>query len=69
MKDFVSKGFSTPEKLILALYYYEQMTMKEIGQTLGISESRVSPAVFPCFVFLRMVILREISTLYRKGRY
>ena len=30
------------EKLVLALYYYEEMNLKEIGQTLDISESRVS---------------------------
>jgi RNA polymerase sigma factor for flagellar operon FliA len=30
------------ERLVVSLYYYEQMTLKEIGRTLGISESRVS---------------------------
>jgi RNA polymerase sigma factor for flagellar operon FliA len=30
------------ERLVLALYYYEEMTLKEIGETLNISESRVS---------------------------
>lgn len=30
------------EQLILLLYYYEDMTMKEIGRTLDLSESRVS---------------------------
>jgi RNA polymerase sigma factor for flagellar operon FliA len=39
--DFIS-DLSEQEKLVLALYYYEEMTLKEIGQTLGISESRVS---------------------------
>lgn len=29
------------ERLVLTLYYYEEMTMKEIGKTLGITESRV----------------------------
>jgi RNA polymerase sigma factor for flagellar operon FliA len=28
--------------LIIILYYYEEMTMKEIGATLDLSESRVS---------------------------
>ena len=35
-------GFTRAERLIVLLYYYEDMTMKEIGQTLDISESRVS---------------------------
>jgi RNA polymerase sigma factor for flagellar operon FliA len=30
------------EKRVLALYYYEELTMKEVGVTLGIGESRVS---------------------------
>jgi RNA polymerase sigma factor for flagellar operon FliA len=30
------------ERLVVALYYYEHLTLKEIGRTLGISESRVS---------------------------
>jgi RNA polymerase sigma factor FliA len=30
------------ERLVVALYYYEEMTLKEIGETLSISESRVS---------------------------
>ncbi|MCX5800970.1 MAG: FliA/WhiG family RNA polymerase sigma factor [Candidatus Eisenbacteria bacterium] len=30
------------EKLVIALYYYEELTLKQIGQVLGISESRVS---------------------------
>ena len=33
---------SEQERLVIALYYYEEMTLKEIGETLGISESRVS---------------------------
>ncbi|ADR18841.1 sigma-70 family RNA polymerase sigma factor [Calditerrivibrio nitroreducens] len=30
------------EKLVITLYYYEELTMKEIGEVLKISESRVS---------------------------
>ena len=30
------------KRLVLILYYYEEMTMKEIGATLDLSESRVS---------------------------
>ena len=33
---------SEQERLVVALYYYEEMTLKEIGETLMISESRVS---------------------------
>ncbi len=42
LRDLVTRGLSRAERLILILYYYEQMTMKEIGMTLDLSESRVS---------------------------
>lgn len=42
LKDMITKGLSRAERLILILYYYEEMTMKEIGVTLDLSESRVS---------------------------
>ena len=38
----VTRGLNRNERLILILYYYEELTMKEIGQTLDLSESRVS---------------------------
>ncbi|MFG0333318.1 MAG: FliA/WhiG family RNA polymerase sigma factor [Maioricimonas sp. JB049] len=38
----VTRGLNRNERLIIILYYYEELTMKEIGQTLGLSESRVS---------------------------
>ncbi|MEZ6318021.1 MAG: FliA/WhiG family RNA polymerase sigma factor [Phycisphaerales bacterium] len=42
LKDLMTKGLSRAERLIVVLYYYEGMTMKEIGATLDLSESRVS---------------------------
>jgi RNA polymerase sigma factor FliA len=30
------------EKLVIALYYYENLTLREIGEVLGVTESRVS---------------------------
>jgi len=30
------------DRLVLSLYYYEELTLKEIGEILGVSESRVS---------------------------
>lgn len=38
----VTKGLNRNERLIIILYYYEELTMKEIGSTLHLSESRVS---------------------------
>jgi len=42
LKELFRKMLSRHEQLIVVLYYYEGMTMKEIGQTLDLSESRVS---------------------------
>jgi RNA polymerase sigma factor for flagellar operon FliA len=30
------------ERLVISLYYVEELTMKEIGSVLGVNESRVS---------------------------
>ena len=35
-------GLPEQQRLVVALYYYEEMTLKEIGEALHISESRVS---------------------------
>jgi RNA polymerase sigma factor for flagellar operon FliA len=43
-KNLISDTISTmPEKerLVVSLYYYEDLNMKEIGSILGITESRV----------------------------
>lgn len=42
LRELITRGLSRAERLIVILYYYEQMTMKEIGATLAVSESRVS---------------------------
>ncbi len=41
------------ERQVLALYYYEELTMKEIGQVLGVGESRVSQIHSAAVVRLR----------------
>jgi len=45
MKHLLSQAIGElPEKeqRLLSLYYYEELTMKEVGEVLGIGESRVS---------------------------
>ncbi|MDG2030403.1 MAG: FliA/WhiG family RNA polymerase sigma factor [Phycisphaerales bacterium] len=42
LQALITKGLIRAERLIIILYYYEEMTMKEIGITLDLSESRVS---------------------------
>ena len=42
LKELITKGLSRAERLIMLLYYWENLTMREIGATLDLSESRVS---------------------------
>jgi RNA polymerase sigma factor for flagellar operon FliA len=45
LKDRLAEAIeSLPERerLVVALYYYENLTLREIGEVLGVTESRVS---------------------------
>jgi RNA polymerase sigma factor for flagellar operon FliA len=42
MRDMICQSLSPAQRLIITLYYFEGMTMKEIGRTMNLSESRVS---------------------------
>ena len=45
IRDFwriVLKGFNRIERLIVTLYFIEDLTMKQIGKQVGLSESRIS---------------------------
>ena len=66
LRDVIAKAIDTlPEKerLMISLYYYEELTMKEIGEVLGITESRVSQihskAVFRLRTKLKALISEE----------
>ena len=67
LKEIIAKAIDTlPEKerLMISLYYYEELTMKEIGGVLGITESRVSQihskAVFRLRNKLKSIIAEEM---------
>jgi len=42
LRSMLKKCLDSVEQLVLVLYYFEGLTMKEIGVTLNLSESRVS---------------------------
>jgi RNA polymerase sigma factor for flagellar operon FliA len=44
------------ERLVMTLYYYEEMTMREIGLALGVVESRVSQVHASAVVHLRSAL-------------
>jgi RNA polymerase sigma factor for flagellar operon FliA len=44
------------ERLVMSLYYFEEMTMREIGLALGVVESRVSQMHASAVVHLRAAL-------------
>ena len=42
LQRWITRGMDRRDRLIILLYYYEEMTMREIGLALGCSESRIS---------------------------
>jgi RNA polymerase sigma factor for flagellar operon FliA len=50
------------EQKVLRLYYYEELTMKEVGAALGIGESRVSQIHSSAVVHLRTHLAGAMST-------
>jgi RNA polymerase sigma factor for flagellar operon FliA len=47
------------EKLVIGLYYYENLTLREIGEVLGVTESRVSQLHTKAVLRLRSRMQRE----------
>src|SRR3982751_130434 len=48
------------EKLVVALYYYENLTLREIGEVLGVTESRVSQLHTKAVLRLRSALQSDI---------
>jgi RNA polymerase sigma factor for flagellar operon FliA len=55
------------ERMVLTLYYYEELTMKEIGLTLGVVESRVSQIHSSAVLRLRSSLAGLKSVEVSKG--
>jgi RNA polymerase sigma factor for flagellar operon FliA len=49
------------EKLVVALYYYENLTLREIGEVLGVTESRVSQLHTKAVLRLRSKLAAELD--------
>src|SRR5579863_5747663 len=49
------------EKLVVALYYYENLTLREIGEVLGVTESRVSQLHTKAVLRLRSKLQGELD--------
>lgn len=53
IKELALRGLSEKEKLVLVMYYFEEMSLKEIGGVLDLSESRVCQIHAQTLDFLR----------------
>ena len=49
------------EKLVVTLYYYEELTLREIGEVLGVTESRVSQLHTKAVLRLRSKLAQELD--------
>jgi RNA polymerase sigma factor for flagellar operon FliA len=49
------------EKMVIALYYYENLTLREIGEILGVTESRVSQLHTKAVLRLRSKLVGELE--------
>ena len=48
------------EKLVVALYYYENLTLREIGEVLGVTESRISQLHTKAVLRLKSALQSEL---------
>jgi len=68
-RSLVAKAIETlpkQKRLVINLYYYEELTLKEVGEVLGVSESRVSQIHASAILHLRAK-LRDFSPRINAG--
>jgi len=66
LKDVISKAILTlteKEQLVVSLYYYDELTLKEIGRVVNLTESRVSQIHSKTILRLRL----KLKSYYEGG--
>lgn len=64
VKEILAKaidGLPEKEKLVVVLYYYENLTLREIGQVLNVSESRICQIHTKVVTRLRSHLLKRVG--------
>ncbi|HEY7891910.1 MAG TPA: RNA polymerase sigma factor WhiG [Solirubrobacteraceae bacterium] len=56
------------EKTVITLYYYEELTLREIGEVLGVTESRVSQLHTKAILRLKAKLHGSLERLPERGR-
>ena len=64
IKEVALKGLTDYQKQVLVLYYYENLNLKEIGQVLNLSESRVCQIHQKTLDFLKQKFTQREITPY-----
>ncbi|MBI3846415.1 MAG: FliA/WhiG family RNA polymerase sigma factor [Planctomycetes bacterium] len=62
--EFVTRSLSEKERLILVMYYYEGLTMKEIGEILDLTESRICQIHSSVMERLKNQLKKKRQTLF-----
>jgi len=63
------KGLNERQQILLSLYYYEELTLKEIGAVLSVSESRVCQLHARAVMDLKSIITQTRSKLSQKQNH
>lgn len=64
LRDLVTQHLKPRERLIVTLYYWESLSMREIGVVVGITESRVSQMLTGILSRLRVRLKRRENEFY-----
>lgn len=56
------KSLSKKEQMVISLYYYDELTLKEIGEVLGLTESRISQIHTKAIIKLRVKLKSYYET-------
>ena len=55
------RSLSEKEQLVLSLYYYEELTMREIGEVMGYTESRISQLHSKAVIKMRIRLAKKMK--------